>query len=101
MEVRGSVIAVNLLGQAVPLFAYPNGKPGEDYDERSVALAREAGFEAAFNTVRGAATAGSDLFELPRFTPWDRSRFRFGARMFSTLCRPGRAAVGTAALGLR
>jgi peptidoglycan/xylan/chitin deacetylase (PgdA/CDA1 family) len=80
----------DLLGERVGLFAYPNGKPGEDYDERSVMLAREIGFDAAVTTVRGAATRRSDPFQLPRFTPWDRTRLRFGARMLATLCTPAR-----------
>ena len=79
----------NLIDDGVPLFAFPNGKPGEDYDSRSVMLAREVGFEAAMTTVRGAASPSSDLYQLPRFTPWDRTRLRFGARMLSTLCAPG------------
>lgn len=78
---------VALLGQQVPLFAYPNGKFGEDYDERAVALVRDAGFEAAFTTHRGAASRSTDPFQMPRFTPWDRTRWRFGVRMIDTLWR--------------
>lgn len=74
-----------LLGERVGLFAYPNGKPGEDYDDSSVAMVRDLGFDAAVTTVRGAASGASDLLQIPRFTPWDRSRLRFGARMLSTL----------------
>lgn len=74
-----------LLGERVGMFAYPNGIPGHDYDERAVALAREVGFDAAVTTARGAASRRSDLFQIPRFTPWDRTPLRFGARMLSTL----------------
>lgn len=76
-----------LLGERVRLFAYPNGKPGEDYQQQSVELVRRAGFDAAFSTAWGAARAGSDVFQLPRFTPWDRSRARFGLRMARNLVR--------------
>ena len=74
-----------LLGERVGLFAYPNGKPGEDYTPASVALAREIGFDAAMSTTWGAAHRATDPFEMPRFTPWDRSRLRFGARMARNL----------------
>ncbi len=75
----------DLLGERVGLFAYPNGKPGEDYDDACVAMVRELGFDAAVTTVRGAAMRATDPYQIPRFTPWDRSRLRFGARMVSTL----------------
>lgn len=87
-EIAGSKDALqNLLQQDVSLFAYPNGKPGEDYDEHSVSLARQCGFDAAVSTSWGAARRGDDLFQLPRFTPWDRRQWRFGARLWRNLAR--------------
>lgn len=77
----------SLLGAPVRLFAYPNGKPGEDYRPDNVALVRRAGFDAAFSTAWGSASRTSDVFQLPRFTPWDRSRTRFGLRMAHNLRR--------------
>ncbi len=74
-----------LLGERVALFAYPNGKPGTDYTDRDAALARRLGFDAAVSTAAGAATAGTNLFHLPRFTPWDRGRMGFGVRMVRNL----------------
>lgn len=71
-----------LLGQRVDLFAYPNGKPRQDYTPRDVELVRRAGFSAAVSTAYGAARSGhEDLFQLPRFTPWDQDRLRFGLRL--------------------
>lgn len=75
----------SMLGAPVTLFAYPNGRPGEDYSARSIELVRSAGFAAAVSTAWGCAEAGSDLFQLPRFTPWDRTRLRFGLRLISNL----------------
>ncbi|MES2946968.1 MAG: polysaccharide deacetylase family protein [Pseudomonadota bacterium] len=75
----------DVLGQAVTLFAYPNGKPGTDYSARHVTMVRNAGFEAAVSTATGAAASGTDPYQLPRFTPWDRGRLRFGARLLSNL----------------
>ena len=76
-----------LLDQPVRLFAYPNGRPDQDYSARTVELARSAGFDAAVSTAWGVATRRSDPFQLPRFTPWDRSRTRFGLRMLMNLRR--------------
>jgi hypothetical protein len=70
-----------LSGAAVRLFAYPNGRPGRDYHVAHAALAREAGFEGAVSGGSGAARAGDDLFQIPRFTPWDRPNWRFGLRL--------------------
>ncbi|MEO8037128.1 MAG: polysaccharide deacetylase family protein [Betaproteobacteria bacterium] len=70
-----------LTGGPVTLFAYPNGRPGQDYTARDVGLARAAGFEAAVSTATGFATVDSDRFQLPRFTPWDRTLPRFAVRM--------------------
>jgi len=75
----------HLLGEPVTLFAYPNGKPGEDYSRESVALVQDAGFEAAVSTAWGTAGIASDLFQLPRFTPWDRGRTCFGLRLIGRL----------------
>jgi peptidoglycan/xylan/chitin deacetylase (PgdA/CDA1 family) len=77
-----------LLAERVGLFAYPNGKPNQDYALEHTVMARDAGFDAAVSTGWGAACQGTDLFQLPRFTPWDRSRWRFGARLISNLLRP-------------
>jgi peptidoglycan/xylan/chitin deacetylase (PgdA/CDA1 family) len=75
----------SLLGARVGLFAYPNGRPGTDYSPSSVQLVRRLGFDAAVSTAWGSADATSDVFQLPRFTPWDRSRSRFGLRLAGNL----------------
>jgi peptidoglycan/xylan/chitin deacetylase (PgdA/CDA1 family) len=76
------------LGKAPTVFAYPNGVPGVDYTERDVELVRRAGFKCAVSTARGAAGTGSDVFQLPRFTPWDRTLPRFALRCAETLLKP-------------
>jgi peptidoglycan/xylan/chitin deacetylase (PgdA/CDA1 family) len=83
----------DLLQERVPLFAYPNGQPASDYSTASVRLVQEAGFDAAFSTAWGAAAAGADVFQLPRFTPWDRTRTRFGLRLLRNLRQPARPAT--------
>jgi peptidoglycan/xylan/chitin deacetylase (PgdA/CDA1 family) len=69
----------------VPLFAYPNGRPGTDYTAVHAQMVRDCGFDGAVSTASGAADQHSDVFQVPRFTPWDRTRLRFGARMLFNL----------------
>ncbi len=65
----------------VVTLAYPNGRPASDYDQRHVAIARELGFQQAVTTAVGVARTGDDVFQLPRFTPWDRSLSRWTMRL--------------------
>ncbi|MEN3276931.1 MAG: hypothetical protein V7631_2721 [Massilia sp.] len=76
-----------IVGKPVPLFAYPNGKVGKDFDARHVAMVREAGFQAAFTTAVGALTRHHDRYQLPRSRPWDDTPFRFGLRLLQWLAR--------------
>jgi peptidoglycan/xylan/chitin deacetylase (PgdA/CDA1 family) len=76
-----------ITGAPVTLFAYPNGKPGEDYGPRDVELVKKAGFAAAVSTRSGVAGRGSDVFQLPRFGPWDRNPRRLGARLLLNCAR--------------
>jgi peptidoglycan/xylan/chitin deacetylase (PgdA/CDA1 family) len=68
----------SLLGERVTLFAYPNGKPNIDYRYEQVEVVRRMGFMAAVSTAWGVAKQDSDCFQLPRFTPWERQKWRFG-----------------------
>lgn len=77
----------SLLGESVTLFAYPNGKPDTDYSAKHVAMVRQAGYIAAFSTAPGVAMQTSDIYQLPRFTPWDRTRSRYGMRLLANLRR--------------
>lgn len=70
-----------LLGERVGLFAYPNGKLGGDYAPSHARLVADLGFDAAVTTNPGASRAGDDIFQLRRFTPWDREAWRFGVRL--------------------
>ena len=89
---RGKAALESLLGESVGLFAYPNGKPDTDYAARHVAMVRQAGFDAAVSTAPGAAVPGGDVHQLPRFTPWDRSRARYRLRLLANL-RSGAGAL--------
>jgi len=75
----------SLLETHIRFFAYPNGKPGSDYLPEQVQLIEDAGYLGAVSTQWGVATKNSDLFQLPRFTPWDNSPVRFMLRMIKQL----------------
>ncbi len=79
----------SILGHVPRFFAYPNGKPGADYSARDVELVRQAGYEAAFSTSIGSVGPESDVFQLPRFTPWDRTAGRFALRLAHNFLRVG------------
>lgn len=88
-EIKGSKdFLEQLLGERVGLFAYPNGKLGEDYGPASVDVVRRLGFDAAVTTQWGSSRAGDDPFQIKRFTPWDKTRLRFGARLLTNLNSP-------------
>jgi peptidoglycan/xylan/chitin deacetylase (PgdA/CDA1 family) len=54
------------LGLACDLFCYPNGRRG-DFDDRTKAQVRAAGYRCALTTVHGMNGAGADVFELKRY----------------------------------
>jgi len=71
-----------ITGHPIELFAYPNGVPEMDYRYEHVTLLKDLGFKAAVSTAWGAAQKGADLFQLPRFTPWDKASSKFALRLF-------------------
>lgn len=80
-EGRSALAAMT--GQAIDVFAYPNGKPNIDYGREHIEMVRNVGFRGAVCTVRGSAHGGSDLYQLPRFTPWDSHPTKFLARLIA------------------
>ena len=96
--VQGREHIEELAGRRVVLFAYPNGRPNRDYTAATVRLVREAGFSGAVTTSPGAARVGSDLWQIPRFTPWDDRSLLFAARMWNNAARvpPAYATAGAA-----
>ncbi|MGZ8242004.1 polysaccharide deacetylase family protein [Methylomagnum sp.] len=75
------------LNTRIRVFAYPNGKPGVDYLPQQAGLIKALGFEGAVSTRWGAASAGSDPFQLPRFTPWSASLAKFHPQLLQNLAR--------------
>lgn len=78
---HGRALLRTLTGQSVPLFAYPNGRWGKDFDARHCRIVEECGFEAGFSTEPAAGHVNTDRWALPRFTPWDRSERRYRLRL--------------------
>lgn len=78
-----------ILGEQICLFAYPNGKSGTDYLPEHAVLVEQAGFEAAVSTDWGAANSQTDVFRIPRFTPWDTTRTLFVLRLIKKLGETG------------
>lgn len=70
-----------IVRKPVDLFAYPNGRPQQDYRAEHVEMVKAAGFAAAVSTAAGVSRIQDDVFQLRRFSPWDRSRAAFIARM--------------------
>lgn len=83
----------HILSEPVSLFAFPNGKPGKDYEAKHVRMVREAGYCAAVSTSVGAARRDTDAFQLPRFTPWDRTPLRFALRLVDNMRTSGKVAA--------
>ncbi|MEO8752445.1 MAG: polysaccharide deacetylase family protein [Casimicrobiaceae bacterium] len=87
----------DLLREPVPLFAYPNGRPGADYGPRDVAAVCAAGYRAAVSTAWGVAGSAVDTYQFPRFTPWDRAPRRFSLRLMANFRNVTPQQVATAA----
>lgn len=88
-----------ILGHSPRFFAYPNGKPGMDYLARDVRIVRRAGYEAAFTTSSGSIGKESDRFELPRFTPWERTPTRFSLRLAQNFLRVNAQQLNASVMG--
>lgn len=71
----------SLLKINIRIFAYPNGKLGEDYLSKHVEKVKSSGFQLAVTTEKGVVKRQSELMQLPRFTPWDKSPLLFAGRM--------------------
>jgi peptidoglycan/xylan/chitin deacetylase (PgdA/CDA1 family) len=87
IEHCGQTLAT-LVGTAVGLFAYPNGRAGKDFDSRHRAMVQAAGYQAAFTTEPGVCNDKADTWALPRFTPWDRKEWGFRMRMLANQRHP-------------
>ncbi|MCF7970314.1 MAG: polysaccharide deacetylase family protein [Methylococcaceae bacterium] len=73
-----------LLETRIDFFAYPNGRPEQDYLKEHISIVKNAGYKAAVSTPWGVLTKQTDRYQLPRFTPWDKQEVKFMLRMILT-----------------
>jgi len=66
----------------IKFFAYPNGKPDEDFNETHIKILKDAGFIASVTTSFGSVCRHSDYMRLPRIAPWNQSTLSFIAQVF-------------------
>lgn len=78
---RGKCRLEAIVGKPIRAFAYPNGFPHRDYADEHVRIVKKLGFEVAVTTAAGVARRDSDIYQLPRFTPWDKGMLMWSARL--------------------
>jgi len=84
LEIRDNKLDLEqILDTPVRFFAYPNGRLGEDFDLEHAIIVEGCGYEAALTTDWGCIDKNSNLWQLPRFTPWDNSPLGFMLRMLA------------------
>ncbi len=71
----------SITGTPVTSFAYPNGRPDQDYGREHVRLLSEAGIQFAVSTAPGLADQRSDPLQLPRLAAWGDNGIRFMLRL--------------------
>jgi len=77
-----------ITGRPVTLFAYPNGRRGEDYSDREVTILERVGIEAALVSNRGIVTKRSHRLQLPRLNPLHRAPLKFGYALWQAYREP-------------
>lgn len=68
-------------------FAYPNGRKDVDFTTRERDAVASTGMHYAMTTDWGCIRAETDRFSLPRITPWDKTPFRWCARVLASYFR--------------
>lgn len=81
-EVYDNKIALEkMLNTKLRYFAFPNGKPEQDYLIEQIQVIKNCGYEAAVSTMPGVSNVQNDRFQLARFTPWDKHPIKFMLRI--------------------
>jgi len=65
----------------IEYFAFPNGKANVDFLPIHQKMVQDIGFTVALSTDIGVITPSTDLYNMPRYTPWDRKAALFGLRL--------------------
>ena len=79
--IQSKTLLEQWIGAPVVGFAYPNGKLGIDYDDKTRNVVESAEFDYAVTTNVGVSTKDTDVYQLNRFTPWDKTPLKFHLRM--------------------
>lgn len=79
--VDGAEWLARVVGRRPVSFAYPNGRPGRDFGEAHMRIAREADFGLAVSTEWNCAIRESDPFALPRVSFCGTSADQFAWRI--------------------
>ena len=88
-EIKNSKgVLEDITGEAITCFAYPNGRPAKDYEARHVRMVKDLGFKSAVSTAWGATQRNSDVLQLPRIAPWDRTSTGYITRMLKAYLDP-------------
>ena len=80
----GAEWLARVVGRRPVSFAYPNGRPGRDFGESHMRIARDAGFNLAVSTEWSCATRESDPFALPRVSFCDSPASRLAWQIART-----------------
>jgi peptidoglycan/xylan/chitin deacetylase (PgdA/CDA1 family) len=83
--VGGKESLEEILDKPVSLFAYPNGRAGVDFTHEHAELVRKAGFVAAVTTHKGVSDATTNRWQMPRYTPWERTPGKFLLKLLLNL----------------
>lgn len=67
-----------ITGKEIELFAFPNGKPGYDYNKETIDLIKQTGYKFSFTTQNTPFELKSNnIFEIPRMSAPSKSNFAF------------------------
>jgi len=81
-EIVGGIHDLEGIAQCkVDAFAYPNGIPDTDFNNGHIDILKSHGVRLALSTAHGVANNSTNLYLLPRFTPWDKTSGRYLMRL--------------------
>jgi peptidoglycan/xylan/chitin deacetylase (PgdA/CDA1 family) len=80
--IKSKKILEEIIETPIEYFAYPNGKFGLDFDHIHMEMVKRCGFLGALSTDKGILKDQIvDGFQIKRFTPWDKTEFKFSLRL--------------------
>lgn len=84
-EIQGSIDDLEtMLGQRPTLFAYPNGRYGDDFEDRHCRILEDR-VRYAFATGGGVNSRSTDRLRLARISPWGELKWAYQARLVKAM----------------